>query len=195
MHSKLPEVGLTIFSEMTNLALQHGAINLSQGFPDFDTHPELKDLVAEHIRAGRNQYAPMHGVAALRERIAAKVRDLYGAGYDPEAEITVTTGGTEAIYSAVTAVVNPGDEVVIVEPAYDCYAPIVRLSGGRPVFVALTYPDYRMDWEAFRGLVSERTRLVMLNFPHNPTGAVLSAGDLDTLADILRPTRALTAWR
>ena len=191
MHSKLPEVGLTIFTEMTNLALQHGAINLSQGFPDFDTHPELKELVAAHIRAGRNQYAPMHGIAALRERIAAKVRDLYGADYDPEAEITVTTGGTEAIYSAVTSVVHPGDEVVIVEPAYDCYAPIVRLSGGRPVYAKLTFPDYRIDWDAFRRLLSPRTRLVVLNFPHNPTGAVLTAEDLATLADSLRPTRAL----
>jgi methionine aminotransferase len=191
MHSKLPEVGLTIFSEMTNLALQHGAINLSQGFPDFDTHPELKDLVADHIRAGRNQYAPMHGVAALREGIALKVLRLYGAGYDPETDITVTTGGTEAIYAAVTAVVHPGDEVVIVEPAYDCYAPIVRLSGGRPVYAKLTFPDYRIDWDAFRDLLSTRTRLVVLNFPHNPTGAVLSSADLDTLAEILRPTRAM----
>lgn len=191
MNSKLPEVGLTIFSEMTNLALTHNAINLSQGFPDFDTHPELKELVAQHIRAGHNQYAPMHGVAALRERIALKVRSLYGADYDPGAEITVTTGGTEAIYSAVTAVVHPGDEAIIVEPAYDCYAPIVRLSGGRPVYAKLTFPDYRMDWDAFRNRVSARTRLVVLNFPHNPTGAVLNAADLDTLAEILRPTRAL----
>jgi len=191
MDSKLPEVGLTIFSEMTNLALKHNAINLSQGFPDFDTHPELKELVAQHIRAGHNQYAPMHGVAALRERIALKVRSLYSADYDPEAEITITTGGTEAIYSAVTAVVHPGDEAIIVEPAYDCYAPIVRLSGGRPVYAKLTFPDYRMDWDAFRNRVSPRTRLVVLNFPHNPTGAVLNAADLDTLAEILRPTRAL----
>jgi methionine transaminase len=191
MRSKLPEVGLTIFSEMTNLALQHGAINLSQGFPDFDTHPELKELVAKHIRAGRNQYAPMHGVAALRERLAAKVRTLYSAAYDPESEITVTTGGTEALYAAVTAVVHPGDEVIIVEPAYDCYAPIVRLSGGHPVYAKLTFPDYRMDWEGFRRLVSARTRLVMLNFPHNPTGAVLNADDLETLAEILRPSQAL----
>jgi methionine aminotransferase len=191
MNSKLPEVGLTIFSEMTNLAMKHNAINLSQGFPDFDTHPELKELVAQHIRAGHNQYAPMHGVAALRERIAHKVRSLYGADYDSEAEITVTTGGTEAIYSAVTAVIHPGDEAIIVEPAYDCYAPIVRLSGGRPVYAKLTFPDYRMDWDAFRNRVSARTRLVVLNFPHNPTGAVLNAADLDTLAEILRPTRAL----
>ena len=189
--SKLPNVGTTIFTRMSQLAAEVGAINLSQGFPDFDTHPELKELVAQHIRAGHNQYAPMHGVAALRERIAFKVRSLYGADYDTEAEITVTTGGTEAIYSAVTAVVHPGDEAIIVEPAYDCYAPIVRLSGGRPVYTTLTFPDYRMDWDAFRSRVTARTRLVVLNFPHNPTGAVLNPADLDTLAEILRPTRAL----
>ena len=191
MHSKLPEVGLTIFTEMTNLAHRHGAINLSQGFPDFDTHPELKELVARHIRDGRNQYAPMHGVAALRERIALKIRTLYAASYDPETEITITTGGTEAIYAAITAVVHPGDEVIIFEPAYDCYAPIVRLNGGRPVYAKLTFPDYGVDWDAFRGLICDRTRLVVLNFPHNPTGAVLTSADLDTLAGILRPTKAL----
>jgi methionine aminotransferase len=189
--SKLPEVGLTIFSEMTNLALRHGAINLSQGFPDFDTHAELKDLVDKHIRRGQNQYAPMQGVGALRERIAEKVRDMYGAGYNPESEITITTGGTEAIYAAITAVVHPGDEVILFEPAYDCYAPIIRLSGGRPVYAKLEFPSYRVDWESFRRLLSPKTRLVLLNFPHNPTGAVLSAEDLAVLADILRPTAAL----
>jgi len=189
--SKLPQVGLTIFSEMTRLAHQHGAINLSQGFPDFDTHPKLKDLVAKYIRAGHNQYAPMQGVGALREAISEKTRRLYAAVYDPETEITVTTGGTQAIYAAVTAVVRPGDEVIIMEPAYDCYAPIVRLNGGVPVYAALEFPSYRIDWDAFRRLVSEKTRLVMLNFPHNPTGAVLTAQDLETLAAILRPTTVL----
>jgi methionine aminotransferase len=189
--SKLPQVGLTIFSEMTRLALQHGAINLSQGFPDFDTHPRLKDLVAKYIHAGYNQYAPMPGVGALRQAIAAKTRQMYGAVYDPESEITVTTGGTQAIYAAVTAVVHPGDEVILVEPAYDCYAPIVRLNGGVPVYVALDFPSYRIDWDAFSRRISAKTRLVMLNFPHNPSGAVLSAQDLETLAEILRPTSAL----
>ena len=189
--SKLPEVGLTIFSEMTNLALRHGAINLSQGFPDFDTHPELKNLVDKYIRSGRNQYAPMQGVGALRERIAEKVREMYGAGYHPDSEITITTGGTEAIYAAITAVVHPGDEVILFEPAYDCYAPIVRLNGGRPVYVKLEFPSYRVDWDAFRQRLSPKTRLVLLNFPHNPTSAVLSAGDLDLLAEILRPTAVL----
>ncbi len=191
IRSKLPEVGLTIFSEMTDLALRHGAINLSQGFPDFDTHPELKNLVDKHIREGRNQYAPMQGVGALRERIAAKVREMYGVDYQPESEITITTGGTEAIYAAITAVVNPGDEVILFEPAYDCYAPIVRLNGGRPVYATLEFPSYRVDWDAFRRLLSPQTRLVLLNFPHNPTGAILSAADLEQLAEILRPTAAL----
>lgn len=189
--SKLPEIGLTIFSEMTRLALQHGAINLSQGFPDFDTHAELKDLVAKYIRSGHNQYAPMQGVDALREIIAAKTRQLYDAVYDPATEITVTTGGTQAIYTAVTATVHPGDEVILVEPAYDCYAPIVRLNGGVPVFATLDFPSYRIDWNAFGRLVNAKTRLIILNFPHNPSGAVLSAQDLEILAEILRPTPVL----
>jgi methionine aminotransferase len=191
MHSKLPEVGLTIFSEMTRLALQHGAINLSQGFPDFDTHAELKELVAKYIRSGHNQYAPMQGVGALREIIAAKIRQLYDAAYDPATEITITTGGTQALYTAVTATVHPGDEVILVEPAYDCYAPIVQLNGGIPVFAMLDFPSFRIDWNAFGRLITKKTRLIILNFPHNPSGAVLSAQDLETLAEILRPTPVL----
>ncbi len=189
--SKLPHVGLTIFSEMTRLALQHGAINLSQGFPDFDTHDRLKDLVAKYIREGHNQYAPMQGVGTLREAIAEKTHALYGAVYNPESEITITTGGTQAIYAAVTAVVHPGDEVILFEPAYDCYAPIVRLNGGVPVYAALNFPSYSIDWEAFSRLLSAKTRLVMLNFPHNPSGAVLDSQDLERLAEILLPTPAL----
>ena len=186
--SKLPNVGLTIFSEMTRLALLHGAINLSQGFPDFDTHSELKELVAKYLRAGYNQYAPMQGVGALREAIAAKTRQMYGAVYDPEYEITITAGGTQAIYAALTAVVRPGDEVILVEPAYDCYAPIVRLNGGVPVYTALEFPAYRVDWDAFGRLINPKTRLAVLNFPHNPSGAVLDRLDLETLAAILRPS-------
>jgi methionine aminotransferase len=189
--SKLPEIGLTIFSEMTRLALQHGAINLSQGFPDFDTHAELKELVAKYIRSGHNQYAPMQGVGALREIIAAKIRQLYDAAYDPATEITITTGGTQALYTAVTATVHPGDEVILVEPAYDCYAPIVQLNGGIPVFAMLDFPSFRIDWNAFGRLITKKTRLIILNFPHNPSGAVLSAQDLETLAEILRPTPVL----
>jgi methionine aminotransferase len=189
--SKLPEIGLTIFSEMTRLALQHGAINLSQGFPDFDTHAELKELVAKYIRSGHNQYAPMQGLGALREIIAAKIRQLYDAAYDPATEITITSGGTQALYTAVTATVHPGDEVILVEPAYDCYAPIVQLNGGIPVFATLDFPSFRIDWNAFGRLITKKTRLIILNFPHNPSGAVLSAQDLETLAEILRPTPVL----
>ncbi len=191
LSSKLPAVGATIFSEMTQLAQECGAINLSQGFPDFDPAPELQDLVARFMREGCNQYAPMPGVAALRERIAEKTREIYGAAYDPEEEITVTAGATEAIYAAITAVVHPGDEVILVEPAYDCYAPIVRLSGGIPVPIPLSYPSWRLDWEMLQNRIGPRTRLLLLNFPHNPTGAVLSAEDLEALAAALRPTAVL----
>ncbi|RPJ73047.1 MAG: aminotransferase class I/II-fold pyridoxal phosphate-dependent enzyme [Desulfobacteraceae bacterium] len=189
--SKLPAVGLTIFTEMTNLANAHGAINLSQGFPEFDPHPALQELVLKHMRAGRNQYAPMQGVLALRERISAKVRDLYHAPYDPATEITITAGATEALFAAITAVVHPGEEVIILEPAYDCYLPMVSLSGGRPVFVPLHYPSYRIDWQAFQHSITPRTRLAILNFPHNPSGSVIDPRDLDRLAEILRGTRVL----
>lgn len=191
LSSKLPEVGATIFSEMTQLAQECGAINLSQGFPDFDPEPELQSLVLRFMREGCNQYAPMPGVTALRERIAEKTRELYDAAYDPETEITVTAGATEAIYAAITAVVHAGDEVILVEPAYDCYAPIVRLSGGVPVPVPLDYPTWRVDWEKLRKRIGPRTRLLLLNFPHNPTGAVLFPEDLEALAAVLRPTSVL----
>lgn len=191
LSSKLPSVGMTIFTEMTDLANAHGAINLSQGFPEFDPHPLLQELVLKHMRAGRNQYAPMQGVLALRETIAQKARDLYGAAYDPAAEITVTAGATEALFAAVTAVVHPGDEVLILEPAYDCYIPMVTLSGGRPVFVPLSHPSYRVDWDAFRRKITRRTRLAILNFPHNPSGSILAASDLEALAEMLRDTRIL----
>ncbi|MFO7708932.1 MAG: methionine aminotransferase [Desulfobacterales bacterium] len=189
--SKLPSVGLTIFTEMTNLANAHGAINLSQGFPEFDPHPLLQQLVSKHMRAGHNQYAPMQGVLALREKIAEKVREIYNAPYDPVTEVTVTAGATEALFAAVTAVVHPGDEVIILEPAYDCYIPMVTLNGGRPVFVPLNHPSYRVDWEALRRRITPRTRLAILNFPHNPSGAILEPRDLDRLAEMVRGTGIL----
>ena len=145
----------------------------------------------KHMRAGRNQYAPMQGVPALREMIAQKARDLYQAAYDPATEITVTAGATEALFAAVSAVVHPGDEVIILEPAYDCYIPMVVLNGGRPVFVPLSHPSYCVDWDAFRRRITPRTRLAILNFPHNPSGSILAARDIETLADILRDTRIL----
>ncbi len=182
--SKLPDVGVTIFTVMSQLAAEHGAINLSQGFPDFDVNPTLIDRVVHYMRQGCNQYAPMAGVLALREAIAAKTADLYDAVYDPESEITVTSGATEALYAAIAAVVRPGDEVIIIEPSYDAYEPAVRLNGGQAVFVPMTFPDYGVDWERVRKAVSARTRLLVLNSPHNPTGSVLTAEDITALKAI-----------
>ena len=184
IQSKLPDTSVTIFSVMTALANAHGAINLSQGFPDFAVHPELIDRVTYYMRKGFNQYAPMTGVPELRRRISAKVNALYGADYDPETEITVTSGATEAVFAAISALVRPGDEAVVVEPAYDAYVPAILLSGGVPVYVALTYPEYRIDWEELAGRLTDKTRLIILNSPHNPTGSVLNAEDMQALSRI-----------
>jgi methionine transaminase len=189
--SKLPDVGVTIFTVMTRLAAEHGALNLSQGFPDFDCDPELVAAVVSHMKRGNNQYAPMQGVLALREALSIKIERLYGARYDPATEITVTSGATEGLFCAVSAFVRPGDEVVLVEPCYDSYVPVVRLNGGHPVFVTLRYPDYRLDWDDMKRAMSPRTRMVVLNSPHNPTGQVLSADDLRHLAAVLEGTQAI----
>jgi methionine aminotransferase len=186
--SKLPDLGLTIFSEMTQLANDSGAINLSQGFPDFEVHPELIDLVGDYMRQGYNQYAPMQGVALLRERIAAKVLELYSASYDPAGEITITSGATEALFAAITAVVGRGDEVIVFEPAFDSYIPVIELCGGTPVFIQLKFPEYTVDWDKVQAAISEKTRLIILNFPHNPTGAVLSQADITRLTQIVNDT-------
>lgn len=186
--SKLPDLELTIFAVMTQLSIEHGAINLSQGFPDFDTHPELISLVEKYMREGHNQYAPMQGVMPLRERIAEKVHDIYGAGYDPATEITVTSGATEAVFAAISAVVQKNDEVIIFEPAYDAYDPVVRLNGGIPVFVQLKFPHYNVDWNEVKNTVNPNTRLIILNSPHNPTGAVLSGEDISNLQNIVKDT-------
>ena len=183
--SKLPDVGTSIFTVMSALAAQHGAVNLSQGFPDFDTPPELIEHVTRHMRAGYNQYAPMQGVALLRERIAEKIGNLYDNPVDSETEITVTSGATEALYAAITAVVHPGDEVIVIEPAFDSYVPAIRLNGGKPVAVPMTFPDYRIDWNIVEGAISPKTRLIVLNSPHNPTGTVLSPADIDALRQIV----------
>jgi len=189
--SKLPNVGVTIFTVMSRLANDAGAINLSQGFPDFDVSPELSDLVAKHMASGNNQYAPMQGVLSLRQRIAEKTKELYGASYNPDTEITVTSGATEAIFCAVTCVVNPGDEVILFEPAYDSYAPAVRLAGGVPVYVQLKYPDYHVDWNEVKDAITRKTRLLILNSPHNPTGAILGREDMTALMDVLVGTDIL----
>ena len=187
--SKLPDLQITIFSVMTQLAIEHGAINLSQGFPDFATYPELISLVEKYMREGHNQYAPMQGVPALRERIAEKVFDMYGAQYDPASEITVTSGATESVFAAISAVVQKDDEVIIFEPAYDAYEPIVRLNGGIPVFLQLKFPNYSIDWNNVENVVNSKTKLIILNYPHNPTGAVLSTEDISNLSEIVKDTQ------
>ncbi|MES2355006.1 MAG: pyridoxal phosphate-dependent aminotransferase [Pseudomonadota bacterium] len=186
--SRLPEVGTTIFTVMSALANEYGAINLSQGFPDFDCPALLLDRVIHHMKAGHNQYAPMTGVAPLREAIAEKVKNLYGHTYDPQNEITVTAGATQAIYTAVAAMVHPGDEVIVFEPVYDSYVPAIQLAGGKPVYVRLKFPDYHIDWEEVAALVSPRTRMIMINTPHNPTGSVFSAADMEALIKIVAGT-------
>ena len=186
--SRLPGVGTTIFTVMSRLAAECGAINLSQGFPDFSASPELFERVAWHMRAGANQYAPMAGVPSLREAIVARSERLYGTRYDPEHEVTITAGGTQALFTAVTALVRPGDEVVVLEPVYDSYVPAIELAGGRAVRASLAPPHYRPDWQRIGALLSPRTRMILLNSPHNPTGSVLARGDLDALAGLLRGT-------
>lgn len=183
--SKLPDVGLTIFSVMTNLANESGAINLSQGFPDFDVPPALVSLVEKYMKDGHNQYAPMPGVLPLRERLSEKVEMLYGRKYDPGTEITITSGATEALFAAITATVHRNDEVIIFEPAYDSYVPAIQLNGGIPIFLRLKFPDYHIDWDEVKDAVSDNTRAIILNFPHNPTGRVLTQTDIQALIEIV----------
>jgi methionine aminotransferase len=188
INSKLPHVGTTIFTVMSRLAAEHDAINLSQGFPDFDCAPELRALVTKYLNAGLNQYPPMAGIPGLREAIAEKVESLYGAKYDPEHEVTVTPGATYAIFTAITALVRPGDEVILFEPAYDSYAPGVEVNGATPVYVQLTYPDYAIPWEAVQQAITPRTRMIILNTPNNPSASVFSAEDLRMLESLLQGT-------
>ncbi len=189
--SKLPSSGTSIFTVMTKLANEHDAINLSQGFPDFDCAPELVEAVASYMRKGENQYAMPQGAVTLREALADKVYRLYKRKYDPETEITITAGATEGLFSAITALVHPGDEVILFEPAYDSYVPVVRLSGGNPVFVTLRFPDYRIDWDEVRRALSPKTRLLIINSPHNPTGTILQERDVLELKRVLEKTSAL----
>ncbi|MBP6707666.1 MAG: pyridoxal phosphate-dependent aminotransferase [Candidatus Accumulibacter sp.] len=186
--SKLPRVGTTIFTVMSKLAADCGAINLSQGFPDFQAEPSLFEATWRAMREGRNQYPPMAGVAELRSAIAAKVAALYGAAYDVDSEITVTAGATQAIFTAIAALVRAGDEVIVFEPVYDSYVPAIETVGGRAVYATLRFPDYRPDWEQVRSLLSPRTRMIIINSPHNPSGSVLDAEDLAQLAQLTRAT-------
>lgn len=184
--SKLPRVGTTIFTVMSALAAKHGAVNLGQGFPDFDCDPKLARYFGEAIATGHNQYAPMAGVPALRQAIAAKVARLYGHAYDPETEITITAGATQALMTAVLALARPGDEVIVLEPVYDSYVPSIELAGARAVFVPLDAArGYAPDWERVRAAITPRTRALMINFPHNPTGRILREEDLRALEAIV----------
>lgn len=186
LQSKLPNVGTTIFTVMSKMAQDHGAINLSQGFPDFDCPPRLRELVAVHLNDRKNQYPPMAGIPSLREQIALKVRDYYGYDADPETEVTVTSGATEALFDAVQAVVSAGDEVIVFDPAYDSYDPAILLAGGKTIHVPLSLPDYAMDWDRLEQAINSRTRLIIINSPHNPCGSVLSKDDFDRLAALIR---------
>ena len=186
--SKLPRVGTTIFTVMSRLAAEHNAINLSQGFPDFDCAPELRALFTKYINAGLNQYPPMAGVPVLREAVAEKAYALYGTPYDVEHEVTIVPGATYGIYTAIAAMIRPGDEVILLEPAYDSYAPSVEVHGGIPVYVQLTYPDYAIPWDALQQAITPRTRMIVVNTPNNPTASVFSAEDLRTLQGLLAAT-------
>lgn len=186
MRSKLPQVGTTIFTVMTRMAQQHQAINLSQGFPDFDCPAALRERVNHYLNARRNQYAPMTGVPELREQIALKLRNLYDCAVDADQEITVTSGATEALFDAIHAVVDRDDEVIMFDPAYDSYDPAVRLAGGKPVHLQLRQPDFRVDWEQVKDHINDRTRLIIINTPHNPSGSVMTADDMNTLASLIR---------
>ncbi len=186
--SKLPDIGVSIFAVQTRLANEHKAINLSQGFPDFDCDPALVDAVSRAMQQGHNQYAPMPGVLALREAIAAKVAKLYGPVFDPVTEVVVTAGATAGLYATLTTFVTPGDEVVLFEPCYDSYVPVIRLSGGTPVFVSLRYPDYSVNWDEVRRAITPRTRAILVNTPHNPTGTTWTADDMKQLAAIVDGT-------
>jgi methionine aminotransferase len=189
--SRLPAVGTTIFTVMSALAAEHGAVNLGQGFPDFEGDPALVDAVAQAMRAGHNQYPPMTGVPGLREAVAAKVARLYGRAYDAGSEVTITAGATQAILTAVLCCVHPGDEVVVLEPAYDSYAPSIELAGGRVVRVPLTPGTFRPDFARIAAALTPRTRLVMINSPHNPSATVWTPAEMQRLAELLAPTNAL----
>ncbi|NQV51851.1 MAG: methionine aminotransferase [Flavobacteriales bacterium] len=184
--SKLPKVGTTIFTVMSRLAQEQGAFNLSQGFPDFPVDQHLIDLVHHHMSTGKNQYPPMAGIPRLREIICEKMERLYGTSYDPETEVTITAGGTQAIFTAIMATINEGDEVILFTPAYDCYAPAVELAGGKPVYVQLKSTDYSIDWKQVKKVVSRHTKMIMINTPHNPSGAVLKEADVQELIKITK---------
>lgn len=184
--SKMPQTGTTIFTVMSALAAETGAINLSQGFPDYDCDPRLLELVNKAMHNGYNQYAPMAGLMALREQISIKTERLHNAAYNPDTEITITAGGTQAIFTAISAVINPNDEVIIFEPAYDSYAPSIKLMGGIVKSLELEPPDYRIPWDMVKRLISSKTKMIILNFPQNPTATILRKEDIDHLSTLVK---------
>ena len=187
--SKLPDKGTTIFTIMSKMAADHGAINLSQGYPDFQAPEALLERVAHYTAAGFNQYAPMSGVPVLRQQIALKVADLYGRNINPDTQVTVTPGATEALFCAVSATIHPGDEAIVFDPAYDTYEPAVTLNGGVTHHIPMQYPKFQIDWQAVRARVNDRTRLIIINSPHNPTGSIWSEADIFALQEIVHGTR------
>ncbi len=186
--SKLPKSGTSIFAVMTALATEHQAINLAQGFPDFDVNPKLTELVNHYMKAGMNQYAPMPGVIKLREKIAAKTEELYSAVYDSDKEITIVPGATHGIFAIISAMIKEGDEVIVLEPCYDSYVPAIELNGGRAVYVELKQPDYKVDWNEVKKLINFHTKLIIINTPHNPSGSILSAQDMQKLEKLVKNT-------
>lgn len=186
LQSKLPNVGTTIFTVMSALAREHQAINLSQGFPDFEPSPQLLGLAEKYLRSGFNQYAPMQGVLPLRERIAEIIYNSYHAVYNPDTEITITAGATQGIFTCVSAFVKPGDEVIVFELAYDCYVPAIELQGAKPVYCSLNYPDFSIDWKDVASKINSRTSMIIINSPHNPSGAIVSKADMEELQRLVK---------
>ena len=188
IQSKLPNVGTTIFTVMSTLAVQYNAINLGQGFPDYEMSSELTNLVNEAMQKGNNQYVHMNGLPLLRQRLAEKVQDLYTTKINAETDITITPGGTYALYTALTTIIQPGDEVIVFEPAYDCYIPTIELNGGVPILISLTHPTYAIDWDLVKQKITNKTKAIIINSPHNPTGSVLGAADIVQLQNIVSNT-------
>ena len=186
IETKLPKVGTTIFTVMSQLAAQHKAVNLGQGFPDFDGPELLREALTRATHEGKNQYAPMTGIPKLREQIAKKTASLYGRAVDADVEVTVTSGATEALFCAIAAIVHPGQSVIVIDPCYDSYEPAIELNGGKAIHVPLSGDDFAVDWQRVNDAIEPATRAILVNSPHNPTGAVFSAADLDVLAEIAR---------
>ena len=191
IRSKLPNIKTSIFSVMSELANEYNAINLSQGFPDFQVSRKLIELVENNMRKGNNQYAPMPGLMSLREIISQKTEELYNSKYDPNTEITITSGATQAIYTAISAIIQENDEVIIFEPAYDSYVPAIKANGGRPIFIKLNYPDYKINWKEVNRSVNQKTKLIIINTPHNPSGTIFSEEDLVSLKKLITSTNMI----